>query len=133
MLIELARVAKNDRILVAGSLGTAVFIELRQHGCTRIVVTACRGLPRGPYDAALVPWYRDSLKALNTTLNWLVPFVRSRGVVAIWVARDEDAANRKLRSMLDRLGFRIEVGTTCENGLAVVARRREAVALAMAA
>jgi hypothetical protein len=48
-------------------------------------------------------------------------------MVAVWVGRDEDAADRKLRSMLDRLGFRLEAGTACENGLAVAARRLESV------
>ena len=45
----------------------------------------------------------------------------------------EHAANRKLASMLDRLGFRVEVGTHCEHGIAVAARRRDAAPAALAA
>jgi hypothetical protein len=126
-LVGLARVSKADRVLVTGSLGTELLVELHRRGCTRVATAASCGLPHGQYDAALVAWHRHSLKALETTLDWLVHFLNPRGMVAVWVGRDEDAADRKLRSMLDRLGFRLEAGTACENGLAVAARRLESV------
>jgi hypothetical protein len=55
------------------------------------------------------------------------------GVLVVWLDSPERTANRKLESMLDRLGFRVEVGTLCERGLAISARRRDAPQMAVAA
>ncbi len=131
-LVELARISRDDRVLVAGSLRAAVIVELHRNACACAAVTAFHGSLRGLYDAALVPWHRNSIESLDVTLGWLVQFIRNQGIVAVWIGRDEDAA-RKLRLMLKRLGFRIEAGTTFENGLAVVARRRESNSFAIAA
>jgi hypothetical protein len=133
VLIGLGRISKAHRVLVAGPFGSAVLGELYCRGYTRATTTAHCGLPQGQYDAALVAWQKSSLKALETTLDWLVHFLGPRGVVTVWVGRDEAAAGRKLSSILDRLGFRIEAGTTCANGLAVAARRLETVPAAKAA
>jgi hypothetical protein len=132
-LIELARCSTLHRIIVAGAKSPQSMVELHRHGYNRVATTATCGLPRGQYDVALVDWQGRSLKALETTLDWLVHFLGSSAGVAIWVDSQERAANRKLAAMLEKLGFRIEIGTRCEHGLAVSARRRDAAQLAVAA
>ena len=132
-LISLARINKTDRVLATGSLGTEILLELHRRGCTRVAATGSCGLPRGQYDIAVVGWCGDSFKALETTLFWLVHFLGPNGAMAIWIGRDEDAPERKLRMMLKRLGFRMKLGTLCENGIAVLAIRMEAASTAMAA
>lgn len=133
-LVILARVSPNARVLVAGPLSAVVFRELYRRRCARVVATAARGgWAAKQYDVAIVPWYRAPLDGLDVTLKWLVRSIRKQGAVAIWVGRDEDTTGRKLRTMLDRVGLHIEVGTFCENGFAVVARRHEIVSLAIAA
>jgi hypothetical protein len=133
-LILLARVSPSARVLVAGSHSAVVFNELYRRRCVGFIATAAR-VASGckQYDVAIVPWYRMRLDGLDVTLEWLVRSVHRHGALAIWIGRDEDKAGRKLRAMLDRVGFHIEVGTFCENGLAVVARRDEVVSLAIAA
>jgi hypothetical protein len=49
------------------------------------------------------------------------------------VDSQDHAGNRKLKSMLESLGFRIEVGTRCERGIALSARRLDAGQQAIAA
>jgi len=133
-LIILARVSPTTRVLIAGPLSTVVSNELCRRRCAGIVTTASRGSWIGKqYDVALVPWYRTPLDGLDVTLKWLVRSIHRHGAFAIWVGRDEDRTGCKLRTMLDRIGLRIEVGTFCENGFAVVARRLEIVPLAIAA
>jgi hypothetical protein len=132
-LIGLARISRSHRVLVAGSLSRDVMIELSRRGCARVMTMTHCGAPHGQYDAAVVAWQRQSLKALDVTLNWLVHFLRPKGVLAVWVPRDENATDQRLRSMLDRLGFRVEAGSSCANGLAVAARRSESIPLAKAA
>jgi len=132
-LIGLARVSQTHRVLVAGALGNDLLVELHRRRCTRVFTTAHCGLPRGQYDVVAVGWQRQSLKALEVTLIWLVHYLGPKGVLAIWIDSNEPSASRKLRSILDRLGFRVEAGTSCENGLAVAARRCEAMPLSKAA
>ena len=123
-MIELGQCSKLDRILVASSNGPHQMFALHRRGYDRVATTATCGLPRGQYAVALVDWHQ-SIKALETTLDWLVHFLATTGVLVIRVDSSERTGNRKLRSALERLGFQIEVGTRCEDGLAFSARRRE--------
>ena len=132
-LVELARCSKHHRIIVAGSNSPELMFALHRHGYVRVATTTTCGLPHGQYDVALVDWQGRSIKSLETTLDWLVHFLGSPAVMAIWIDFQERAANRKLAAMLERVGFRVEVGTRCEQGLAVSARRRDATQIAVAA
>ena len=73
------------------------------------------------------------MRALGTTLDRLVHFLSPTGVLVVWVGFHERVPNRALRLALENLGFRIEVGTCCENGVAVSARRPESTSAAKAA
>ena len=132
-LIELARCSKFHRIIVAGSKGPELMSELYLRGYVRVATTATCGSPRGQYDVALVSWQGRSIKALEATLDWLVCFLASSAVLVIRIDTPERTTNRQLESILERLGFHVEVGILCEHGLAISARRRDAPAMAVAA
>lgn len=132
-MIDLARCSKQKRILVAGSKAPHRLFDLNRRGFSRVATTALCGLPCGQFDAALVEWQASSIKALESTLDWLVHFLAPEGVLAIWVEPCAKADHRKLVSALERLGFFVEVGTRVENGLALSARRRELSDIAKAA
>jgi hypothetical protein len=125
-MIELARCSKLHRIIVAGSKGPHQMFELHRRGYNRVATTATCGLPRGQYDVAFVDWQLHSIKALETTLDWLVHFLASTSVLVIWIDSSECTDHRKLGSILVRLGFRVEAGTRCEHGLVISARRLDA-------
>jgi hypothetical protein len=82
---------------------------------------------------ALIDWRLQSIASLEKTLGWLVRFLAPAAVLVIWVDSSERIGNRKLGSMLERLGFTIEGGTRCEEGFAVSARRRDAAQMNAAA
>jgi hypothetical protein len=132
-MIELARSSSLHRIIVAGSKGPRQLFELYRRGYSRVATTANCGLPRGQYDVALVEWQLHSLKALETTLDWLVHFLAPSSVLVIWIDASESTNQRKLGSILEKLGFRLEAGTRCEGGLAIAARRLDANQQAIAA
>ena len=132
-MIDLARCSKQQRILVAGSKAPHRLFDLNRRGFSRVATTALCGLPCGQFDAALVEWQASSIRALESTLDWLVHFLAPEGVLAIWVEPCAKADHRKLVSALERLGFFVEVGTRVENGLALSARRRELSDIAKAA
>ena len=132
-MTELARCSSLHRIVVAGDQAPQHMFELHRRGYNRVATTANCGLPRGQYDVAFVEWQLHSIKALETTLDWLVHFLAPAGVLVIWIAVSESTSQRKLRSMLTKLGFRLEAGTDCEGGLAIAARRLDVNQHAIAA
>jgi hypothetical protein len=132
-LVELARAAKSHRIIVAGSNCSEVFLELRQLGYSRVATTKTCRIPCTQHDVALLAWREHSIKALATTLDWLVHFLNPGGVLVVWLKPHERMPNRKLRAAMEGLGFRIEAGARCENGVAISARRLESTPAAKAA
>jgi len=132
-MLALARCSKLQRILVAGSKSAELMFELHRRGHVRVATTANCGLPAGQYDVALVDWRQRSIKALETTLDWLVDFLSPAGVVVVWVDSQEAAANRKLRCALEAHGLIVEAGTNREHGSAVSARRGDVKPISRAA
>jgi hypothetical protein len=122
-MLALARCSKLQRIIVAGSQSAELMFALHRRGHIRVATTANCGLPAGQYDVALVDWRQRSIKALETTLDWLVEFLSPTGALVVWVDPQERAGNRKLRSALQRHGLIVEAGTIREHGSAVSARR----------
>src|SRR5262249_36215465 len=132
-MIELARCSKLQRIIIAGSKSRELRSELHRRGFVRVATTASCGLPAGQYDVALVDWRQHSVKALETTLDWLMDFLSPTGVLVVWVDPQEPADNRKLRAAIEKHGLVVEAGTVCERGGAVAARRHEAMPIARVA
>jgi hypothetical protein len=124
-MIALASCSKQHRIVVAGSKGVELMLELHRRGYVRAAATANCGHPAGQYDVALVDWRRRTFKSLEVALDWLVGFLRPGGVVVVWVDPQKATANETLRLSLERRGLVIEAGTVHECGCAVSARRRE--------
>ena len=88
-------------------------------------IMATCGLPLGQYDAALIDWRKRSIKALETTLYWLLDFLSDRAVLVIWTDHQEPAENQTLLSVLERVGLLVEAGSIHEDGCAVSARRAD--------
>jgi hypothetical protein len=124
-MIELACCSKEHRIVVAGSKGVELMLELHRRGYVRAAATSNCGHPAGQYDVALVDWRWRTLKTLEIALDWLVEFLSPAGVLVVWVAPQKPMANQTLRLSLERRGFVIEEGIVHECGCAVSARRRE--------
>jgi hypothetical protein len=124
-MIALACCSKQHRIVVAGSKGVELMLELQRRGYARAAATANCGHPAGQYDVALVDWRRRTFKSLEIALDRLVKFLSPTGVLVVWVDPQKAAANEALRRSLEQRGFVIEAGTVHECGCAVSGRRRE--------
>ena len=122
-MLGLARCSKHHRIIVAGSQRSELMFELHRRGYGRVATTTTCGLPDGQYDVAIVDWRQHSIKALETTLDWLVHFLTPSGVLVAWLDPQERAGNRTLRAMLERHGLVVEAGTVRDHGSAVAVRR----------
>ena len=98
-MIELGHCSKRQRIIVSGQTGSQLMFELHRRGYHRVATTATSGLPQGQYDAALVDWGDQSLKSLETTLNWLVHFLDEPAVLVIRLESRGRGVNRRLQSI----------------------------------
>jgi hypothetical protein len=124
-MIALACCSKQHRIVVAGSKGVELMLELQRRGYARAAATANCGHPAGQYDVALVDWRRRTFKTLEVALDWLVDFLSPSGMLVVWVDPQKTAATETLRLSLEQRGFVIEGGTVHDCGCAISARRRE--------
>jgi hypothetical protein len=126
-MIEIARCATHQRIILAGPNGPRRMFVLHRRGFARVATTSTCGLPRGQYEAAFVEWPLHSVRALHATLDWLVHFLSPTGVLVIWMDADACTDRPKLRPVLERLGFHCEAGTRCEHGFVLSARRLDVI------
>lgn len=124
-MIALAGCSKQQPIIVAGSKCLELSFELNRRGYARVAATANCGKPAGQYEVALVDWRQRTFGALESTLDWLVDFLSSAGVLVIWLDPQKPAAAQDLRSALERRGFAVEARTVREDGCAVSARRSQ--------
>jgi hypothetical protein len=132
-MIELAYCSKLNGIIVAGANSAEAYVRAAPSWlCARCDDGELRP-PAGQYDVALVDWRERSIKALDTTLDWLVDFLSPGGMLVVWIDPQEPAGNRKLRSLLEKHGLVIEASTVREYGSAVSAQRSEMKAISKVA
>jgi predicted O-methyltransferase YrrM len=125
-IIALAHCSKLARIIVTGANSAEAVIDLHRLGYARATTTSNCGLPAGQYDVVLLDGRQRSIKAIETTLDWVADFLSRTGVLIVWLdPLLQPATGRPLRTVLESRGFRIEAGTVHERGSAVAARRCE--------
>ncbi len=134
-IIALAGCSTVHRILLAGDVTPGRIHDWRRRGYQHVATMATCSLPRGQYDVACIEWREHSIRALETTLDWLVYFLSARGALVIWIDEGSDTASarRKLRSAVEGLGFHVEAGRRCDGGFAISARRLDPGQQTMAA
>ena len=75
---------------------------------------------------ALIDWRERSIRALETTLGWLVHFLAPSATLVVWLDGKEKATGRMLQAILDKWNFVVEAGTRTSGGRGVSACRRDA-------
>ena len=122
-IIALAHCSKLARIIVTGANSAEAVTDLHRLGYARATTTLNCGLPAGQYDVVLLDGRERSIKAVETTLDWVADFLSPTGVLIVWLDPHQSAIARPLRSVLESHAFWIEAGTMHERGSAVAARR----------
>jgi hypothetical protein len=132
-MIALAGCSPQHRIVVAGSKSIEMMLDLQRRGYLRAAATANCGRPAGQYDVGLVDWRRRTFNALETTLDWLLNFLKPGAMLVVWVDAQKPVANQSLRASIEKRGFVIEQGTVHDRDCAVAARRQQTYPLQQAA
>lgn len=132
-MIVLARAVKSHRIVAAGPDSAELLINLQLRGYARVVTMKSLRAARARNDVALVAWPTASMKDLEATLGRAADVLSASGVLVVWLGARDPVMSQRLRQALGRLGFRIESGTGCGQGVAVAARRLSSLPAAIAA
>jgi len=132
VMVGLTRAAASHRVIAAGSDAFDLYLELLRRGFSRVVTTSTCRVPCAQHDIAFIAG-DHSAQALEGVLMRLVPFLSVRAIVAVRIDAHENRLGGKVQLLLERLGFRVEAGSRCEQGFVLSARRREWIDLAQAA
>jgi hypothetical protein len=121
-MIELTRLSSLHRAIVAGSDSLELYLALRRRGFIRVATTATCRIPRGQHAVGLITG-QNSLQAIQTALAAISPFLGTNAAMAVRIDSRETGFCLKVRTRLEQMGFRIEAGVRCRQGLVLSAYR----------
>jgi len=122
-MIELTRLSTQHRAILAGSDSLALYLALRRRGFNRVATTATCGIPKGRHAVGLITG-QNSLQAIEAALTKISQFLSASAAVAVLIDSPEAGPCLKIRSKLEQMGFRIEAGVRCQQGLVLSAYRQ---------
>jgi hypothetical protein len=122
-MIELTRLSSLQRAIVAGSDRTELCLALKRRGFIRVATPATWRMPHRQHSIGLIAGH-DSPGAVEGALAEISPFLCTNAVVAILIDSRESGSSLKIRTRLQQMGFQIEAGVRCQQGLVLSAYRQ---------
>jgi hypothetical protein len=122
-MIELTRLSHLQRTIVAGNDGMEFYLALRRRGFLRVATTATCRIPKGQHTVGLITG-QNSLQAIEAALAEISQFLSASAAIAVLIDSRETGLSLKIRSKLEQMGFRIEAGVRCQQGLVLSAYRQ---------
>jgi hypothetical protein len=122
-MIDLTRLSNLHRAIVAGSDGLELYLALRRRGFIRIATTATCRIPRRQHSVGLITG-QNSLQTVEAALARISQFLSASAAIAILIDSRESGFCLKIRTRLEQMGFRIEAGVRCPQGLVLSAYRQ---------
>jgi hypothetical protein len=122
-MIELTRLSNLHRAIIAGSDSLELYLALRRRGFVRVATTATCRIAKGQHAVGLIAG-QNSLSAIEVALAQMSQFLRLSAAIAVLIDSCENGSSLKIRSRLEQMGFRIEAGVRCQQGLVLSAYRQ---------
>lgn len=122
-MIDLTRLSNLHRAIVAGRDSLELYLALRRRGFVRVTTTATCRIPKRQHAVGLITG-QHSLSAIEAALAKISPFLSPSAAVAVLIDSHESGFCLKIRTLLERMGFRIEAGVRCQQGLVLSAYRQ---------
>jgi hypothetical protein len=122
-MIGLTRLSSLQRAIVAGSDRMELYLALRRRGFSRVATLATARIRRGQHAIGLIAG-QDSPGAIEAALAEMSPFLCSNAAVAVLIDSQESGCSLKIRMRLEQMGFQIEAGVRCHEGLVLSAHRQ---------
>jgi hypothetical protein len=121
-MIGLTRLTNLQRAIIAGGGGMELYLGLRRRGFMRVTTISTSWVPRKQHAIGLLA-DRNPM-SLEKALSDLSPFLCTNATVAVLIDSYESSSSLKIRSKLQQMGFRIEAGVRCHQGLVLSACRQ---------
>jgi hypothetical protein len=131
-MIGLTRLSNLHRTIVAGSDSLELYLALRRRGYVRVATTATCRIPKGQHSVGLITG-QNSLRAIEAALAEISQFLNASAAIAVLIDSRESGFCLKVRARLEQMGFRIEAGVRCQQGLVLSAYRQGFVQMENAA
>jgi hypothetical protein len=122
-MIALTHLSSLNRAIVAGKDSSELYLALRRRGLVRIALPAAFRRRKAICAVGLIT-VRDSLAEFETALAQVVPSLGTTATIAVLIKASEGGLALNIRRKLEQLGFRIEAGVRCHQGLVLSARRQ---------
>ena len=121
-MIGLTRLSYLQRAIIAGSGGMELYLGLRRRGFMRVATVSTSWLPRRQNAIGLLA--DSSPAALETALTEISPFLSTNATIALLIDADQNGSGLEVRAKLQQMGFQIEAGVRCQQGLVLSACRQ---------
>ena len=118
-MIGLTRLTLLQRAIIAGGDSMELYLGLKHRGFMRATPISTSWLPRRQHAIGLLA--DRSSTAIETALGDISPFLCTNATVA--VLSDSDSSSLGVRTKLQQMGFQIEAGVRCHQGLVLSACR----------
>jgi hypothetical protein len=122
-MIDLTRLSNLHRAIVAGHDSMELYLALRRRGFVRVATTTTCRIPRQQHAVGLITG-QNSLSAIEAALEQISQFLSPSAAIAVLVDSRESGFCLKIRTRLEQMGFRIEAGVRCQQGLVLSAYRQ---------
>lgn len=121
-MIELTRLSNLHRAIVGGSDRMEMYLALRRRGFIRVATPETSRMPRGQHAVGLITG-QNSLQAIEAALAQISHFLSASASIAVLIDSRESGFCLKIRNKLEQIGFRVEAGVRCRQGLVLSAYR----------
>jgi hypothetical protein len=122
-MIGLTRLSNLHRVIVAGDDSMELYSALRRRGFIRVATTATCRIANAQHAVGLIT-DQNPARAIEAALTRIAPFLCASAAIAILIDSRESGVCLKIRSRLEQMGFRIEAGVRCRQGLVLSAYRQ---------
>jgi hypothetical protein len=129
-MIGLTRLTPMQRVIVAGSESMELYLELRRRGFFRATTPELCRRPRVQHAIGFIAGH-GALAGIEPSLDQISAFLAVNAGLALLVGSGQNGL--QIRRKLEALGFRIEAGVRCSQGLVLSASRHGYQQLARAA
>jgi hypothetical protein len=122
-MIDLTRLSNLQRAIVAGSDAMQLYLALRRRGFIRAATTATCRTARRQHAIGLIAG-QAAPGSIEAALAEISPFLCVTAAVAVLIDSSEGGSGQRIRARLQQMGFQIEAGVRCPQGLVLSAYRQ---------
>lgn len=123
-MIGLTRLSHLQRAIVAGNGGMELYLGLRRRGFMRVAIVSTSWLSRRQHAIGLLADRNPA--AVEKALGDISPFLSANATVAVLIDSENCSGldSVGVRTKLQQMGFQIEAGVRCHQGLVLSACRQ---------